>query len=118
MKSPMPNLRKSLTGINFKSLFSKSTFQAVFSRGFWRSLADTPDATRFLLAFIIFIMFTAGSFVVVAKKSSNGRQMIQHASELRVLSQDIAKNATEAASGNQQAFESVLAKKRLVTYMI
>ncbi|MDO8416174.1 MAG: methyl-accepting chemotaxis protein [Agitococcus sp.] len=107
MKSPMPNLRKSLTGINFKSLFSKNTFQAVFSRGFWRSLADTPDATRFLLAFIIFIMFTAGSFVVVAKKSSNGRQMIQHASELRVLSQDIAKNATEAASGNQQAFESL-----------
>jgi hypothetical protein len=47
MKSPMPNLRKSLTGINFKSLFSKNTFQAVFSRGFWRSLADTPDATRF-----------------------------------------------------------------------
>lgn len=107
MKSPMPNLRKSLTGINFKSLFSKNTFQAVFSRGFWRSLADTPDATRFLLAFIIFIMFTAGSFVVVAKKSSNGRQMIQHASELRVLSQDIAKNATEAASGNQQAFDSL-----------
>ncbi len=107
MKSPMPNLRKSLSGINFKSLFSKNTFQAVFSRGFWRSLADTPEATRYLLAFIIFIMFTAGSFVVVAKKSSNGRQMIQHASELRVLSQDIAKNATEAASGNQQAFESL-----------
>ena len=107
MKSPMPDLRKSLSGINYKSLFSKSTFQAVFSRGFWRSLADTPDATRFLLAFIIFIMLTAGSFVVVAKKSSNGRQMIQHASELRVLSQDIAKNATEAASGNQQAFEAL-----------
>jgi twitching motility protein PilJ len=107
MKSPMPNLRKSLTGINFKSLLSKNTFQAVFSRGFWRSLADTPDATRFLLAFIIFFMLTAGSFVVVAKKSSNGRQMIQHASELRVLSQDIAKNATEAASGNQQAFEAL-----------
>jgi twitching motility protein PilJ len=33
--------------------------------------------------------------------------MIQHASELRVLSQDIAKNATEAASGNQQAFDSL-----------
>ncbi|MBH1971296.1 MAG: type IV pili methyl-accepting chemotaxis transducer N-terminal domain-containing protein [Moraxellaceae bacterium] len=52
-------------------------------------------------------MLTAGSFVVVAKKSSNGRQMIQHASELRVLSQNIAKNATEAASGNQQAFEAL-----------
>jgi hypothetical protein len=69
MKSPVPNVRKSLTGINVKSLLSKNTFQALFSRGFWRSLADTPDATRFLLAFIIFIMFTAGSFVVVAKKS-------------------------------------------------
>jgi hypothetical protein len=33
-------------------------------------LADTPDATRFLAGFLIFILFTAGSFVVVAKKSA------------------------------------------------
>ncbi len=107
MKSPLQNVRKSLQGINFTGLLSKNTFKTMFSRNFWRSIADTPDATRFLLAFIIFILLTAGSFVIVAKKSSNGRQMIQHASELRVLSQDIAKNATEAASGNQQAFDSL-----------
>ena len=38
--------------------------------------------------------------------------MIQHASELRVLSQDIAKNATEAASGNQQAFEASIKRPK------
>ncbi|MBL0231578.1 MAG: type IV pili methyl-accepting chemotaxis transducer N-terminal domain-containing protein [Moraxellaceae bacterium] len=107
MKLPVPNVRKSFSGINVKSLLSKKTFQTLFSRGFWRSLADTPDATRFLAGFLIFILLTAGSFVVVAKKSANGREMIQHASELRVLSQDIAKNSTEASSGNQQAFDSL-----------
>jgi twitching motility protein PilJ len=107
MKLPVPNVRKSFSGINVKSLLSKKTFQTLFSRGFWRSLADTPDATRFLAGFLIFILLTAGSFVVVAKKSQNGRVMIQHASELRVLSQDIAKNSTEASSGNQQAFDSL-----------
>ena len=107
MKSPVPNVRKTFSGINFKSLLSKKAFQTLFSRGFWRSLADTPDATRFLAGFLIFILLTAGSFVVVAKKSANGRIMIQHASELRVLSQDIAKNATESSSGNQQAFDAL-----------
>jgi twitching motility protein PilJ len=107
MKLPVPNVRKSFSGINVKSLLSKKTFQTLFSRGFWRSLADTPDATRFLAGFLIFILLTAGSFVVVAKKSANGREMIQHASELRVLSQDIAKNSTEASSGNQQAFDAL-----------
>lgn len=107
MKSPVSNVQKTLSGINFKSLLSKKAFQALFSRGFWRSLADTPDATRFLAGFLIFILLTASAFAVVAKKSANGRIMIQHASELRVLSQDIAKNATESASGNQQAFDSL-----------
>ncbi len=105
MKSP--NLRKPFSGVNVKGLLSKKTFQTLFSRGFWRSLADTPDATRFLAGFLIFILLTAGSFVVVAKKSANGRVMIQHASELRVLSHDIAKNSTEASSGNQQAFDAL-----------
>lgn len=105
MKSP--NLRKPFSGVNVKGLLSKKTFLTLFSRGFWRSLADTPDATRFLAGFLIFILLTAGSFVVVAKKSANGRVMIQHASELRVLSQDIAKNSTEASAGNQQAFDAL-----------
>lgn len=94
-----------------KALFSKQNFKAVFNPGFWqnfwKSLADTPDTGRWLIFFVVSFVITAIAFGVVGYRSNKGRDMIQHASEMRVLSQDVAKNASEAASGNQQAFAAL-----------
>jgi len=95
-------LKGVLSGKNLKALFSKN-----FWRTFWRSLADTPDTGRWLVSFVLAFVFTAIAFGVVGYRSNKGREMIQHSSEMRVLSQDIAKNATESATGNQQAFEAL-----------
>ena len=111
MRPQNQNQRARLGGEKIKGLFSKKNLQALFSRNywqtFWRSIADTPDTGRWLISFVLAFVFTAIAFGVVGYRSSKGREMIQHSSEMRVLSQDIAKNASEAASGNQQAFESL-----------
>src|SRR5690606_10054192 len=44
---------------------------------------------------------------IINKNSQNDQQYIAHASELRVLSQEIAKNATEAAGGTAEAFDQL-----------
>ncbi|MBC7191104.1 methyl-accepting chemotaxis protein [Marinobacter sp.] len=44
---------------------------------------------------------------IINQSSQNDQQYIAHASELRVLSQEIAKNATEAAGGTPEAFEQL-----------
>ncbi|ASP38176.1 chemotaxis protein [Bacterioplanes sanyensis] len=54
----------------------------------------------FLIAFI-------GITVYVNNLSSRDEQYIEHANELRVLSQELAKNATEAAGGKEQAFREL-----------
>lgn len=111
MKPQTQNKRIALGGDKIKGLFSKKNLQALFSRNYWqnlwRSVADTPDTGRWLVSFVLAFVFTAIAFGVVGFRSAKGREMIQDSSEMRVLSQDIAKNATESASGNQQAFESL-----------
>ncbi len=42
---------------------------------------------------------------IINKNSQNDQEYIAHANDLRVLSQEIAKNATEAAGGTASAFE-------------
>ena len=107
MKPQTQNKRIALGGDKIKGLFSKKNLQALFSRNYWqnlwRSVADTPDTGRWLVSFVLAFVFTAIAFGVVGFRSAKGREMIQDSSEMRVLSQDIAKNATESASGNQQA---------------
>ncbi|MGF2686770.1 methyl-accepting chemotaxis protein [Marinobacter sp. DUT-3] len=44
---------------------------------------------------------------IINKDSQNDQEYIAHASELRVLSQEIAKNATEAAGGTAEAFDQL-----------
>jgi twitching motility protein PilJ len=44
---------------------------------------------------------------IINKDSQNDQEYIAHASELRVLSQEIAKNATEAAGGTASAFDQL-----------
>lgn len=57
------------------------------------------------IALIFFIMLLFVNFAYLSTQSNYDKQYIGHAGELRVLSQRIAKNATEAASGKAQAFK-------------
>ena len=57
------------------------------------------------VALIVFIMLLFANFAYLNTQSNYDKQYISHAGELRVLSQRIAKNATEAASGKAAAFK-------------
>ncbi|TDV60532.1 methyl-accepting chemotaxis protein [Pseudomonas sp. LP_7_YM] len=54
---------------------------------------------------IVFIMLLFVNFAYLSTQSNYDKQYIGHAGELRVLSQRIAKNATEAAAGKAAAFK-------------
>ena len=56
------------------------------------------------VALIVFIMLLFANFAYLNTQSNYDKQYISHAGELRVLSQRIAKNATEAAAGKAAAF--------------
>ncbi|KMM84676.1 twitching motility protein PilJ [Pseudomonas taetrolens] len=57
------------------------------------------------IALIVFIMLLFANFAYINTQSNYDKQYISHAGELRVLSQRIAKNATEAAAGKAAAFK-------------
>ncbi|WP_121104140.1 methyl-accepting chemotaxis protein [Pseudomonas sp. WPR_5_2] len=57
------------------------------------------------IALIIFIMLLFANFAHLNTQATYDKQYIGHAGELRVLSQRIAKNATEAAAGKAAAFK-------------
>ena len=67
--------------------------------------------TLLFIALIIFIVLLFANFAYLNTQSNYDKQYIGHAGELRVLSQRIAKNATEAATGKAQAFK-LLAEAR------
>lgn len=71
-----------------------------------------PEASRsrsqivaLFIALIVFIMLLFANFAHLNTQATYDKQYIGHAGELRVLSQRIAKNATEAASGKAAAFK-------------
>ncbi|MEG5264320.1 methyl-accepting chemotaxis protein [Pseudomonas sp. JDS28PS106] len=73
-----------------------------------RSLEGARSRSQIALLFvalIIFIVLLFANFAYLNTQSNYDKQYIGHAGELRVLSQRIAKNATEAASGKAQAFK-------------
>ncbi len=57
------------------------------------------------IALIVFIMLLFANFAYLSTQSNYDKQYISHAGELRVLSQRIAKNATEAAASKAAAFK-------------
>ncbi len=107
-----PNLqaaRDKVANIEWKRVFSKESFRALFRREAWASLFRNEgnaeaDTRPWAIGLAVALLVVVGSFLVVGVKSYNATTMINHASELRVLSQDIAKNASEAAGGNEEAF--------------
>lgn len=67
--------------------------------------AETSGGTTiWVFAMFLFFALMFLNFYMVAQRSEDSRVYSEYASELRVLSQRIAKNATEAALGNQDAF--------------
>jgi len=53
-----------------------------------------------LVSLLVFLVITG----YVQYKSGQDQQYISHSGELRVLSQQIAKNSVEAATGKEEAF--------------
>ncbi|MFJ4143434.1 methyl-accepting chemotaxis protein [Pseudomonas sp. NPDC089734] len=73
-----------------------------------RSLEGAQSRAQIILLFvalIVFIILLFANFAYLNTQSNYDKQYIGHAGELRVLSQRIAKNATEAAAGKAQAFK-------------
>ncbi len=73
-----------------------------------RSLEGARSRSQILalfVALIVFIVLLFVNFAYLNTQSNYDKQYIGHAGELRVLSQRIAKNASEAAAGKPQAFK-------------
>ncbi len=60
---------------------------------------------------IVFLAVFIGITVVVNSLSNRDEQYLEHVGELRVLSQELAKNAVEAAGGKKEAFAELKAAR-------
>lgn len=60
---------------------------------------------------IVFLSIFIGITVVVNALSNRDEQYLEHVGELRVLSQELAKNAVEAAGGKKEAFAELKAAR-------
>ncbi|MGP4845319.1 methyl-accepting chemotaxis protein [Marinobacter sp. 1Y8] len=60
-----------------------------------------------ILALIALTVLLVAVLFIVNRDSQHDQEYIAHASELRVLSQEIAKNASEAAGGTPEAFDEL-----------
>jgi len=65
----------------------------------------------FIVAFVVFILAFLGITVFVQYKTDQDAEYISHAGELRVLSQQVAKNSVEAAAGKEEAFRLLRAAR-------
>ena len=68
------------------------------------ALVGNSARMGFIAGFLAFFLAFLAITVYVNYKSGQDKQYISHSGELRVLSQQIAKNAVEAAAGKEEAF--------------
>ncbi|MFJ3485716.1 methyl-accepting chemotaxis protein [Pseudomonas sp. NPDC090202] len=68
-------------------------------------LRSRSQIISLFVGLIVLIMLLFVNFAYLSTQSNYDKQYIGHAGELRVLSQRIAKNATEAAAGKAAAFK-------------
>jgi twitching motility protein PilJ len=100
--------RDKVASIDWKRVFSKESFSALFGGAGAREGAPAAANTKpWLIGLTLALAVVVVAFLLVFVKSYRATAMINNASELRVLSQDIAKNASEAAAGNKAAFEQL-----------
>ncbi len=108
MNSNLQAFRDKLAGIDWKRVFSRESFRALFNRTGLQGSVETQAETKpWTVGLGIALAVVVLAFLMVFVKSYRATQMINNASELRVLSQDIAKNASEAAGGNPAAFDQL-----------
>lgn len=107
MKPTLQSRRIKVPGtLDWKKVFSRESLV-----GLWKSLIafskDSPDAAKYFSfiggGMVAAVIFFGGVYL----KGVRTTEMAANASEMRVLSQQIAKNASEAAAGNQKAFENL-----------
>ena len=58
-------------------------------------------------ALVVLLLFLFAVSYIIVRESTYDIEYAGYASDLRVLSQEVAKNATEAASGKEEAFEQL-----------
>lgn len=68
------------------------------------ALVGNSARMGFIAGFLAFFLAFLAVTVYVNYKAGQDKQYISHSGELRVLSQQIAKNAVEAAAGKEEAF--------------
>jgi twitching motility protein PilJ len=66
---------------------------------------SSAQIAALFVALVVFIVLLFANFAYLNTEAGYDKQYIGHAGELRVLSQRLAKNATEAAAGKTQAFK-------------
>ncbi len=70
----------------------------------WSILTSNRTLSVYMILALI-LLFGVGTFITLINRDSNfDREYLAHASNLQVLSQELSKNATEAASGSESAF--------------
>jgi len=85
----------------------KASAGSAILSNFMNNTARLVFTGLFLVSIIAFLIIT----VLVQYKSDQISQYVSHSGELRVLSQQIAKNATEAAAGKEEAFRLLRAAR-------
>ncbi|MDP2227626.1 MAG: methyl-accepting chemotaxis protein [Moraxellaceae bacterium] len=111
MNPKLQAISDKLAGIHWKQIFSKDNFRALGRPEYWRSqfggLTTGGRTGPWVVGLVASLLIAVVMFAIVGAKGLNATEMIQNASELRVLSQNIAKNASEAAGGNDDAFKQL-----------
>ncbi len=75
------------------------------SGSFLSILGSNRMLSILLIALLVVVGATVVVFLQIATQNKQDKEYLNHAGELRVLSQEIAKNATEAAAGKREAFK-------------
>jgi twitching motility protein PilJ len=70
----------------------------------WSTVFGNPRAGFFTAMLIVSILAFLGVTIFVNTQANQDKEYIGHSGELRVLSQELAKNAVEAAGGKAEAF--------------
>lgn len=70
----------------------------------WSILTSNRTLSVYMILALI-LLLGVGTFITLINRDSNhDREYLAHASNLQVLSQELSKNATEAAAGSESAF--------------
>ncbi len=76
------------------------------------------NTSAYIWALLFFIVFGAANLAYGLWLSQNNQVRLTKAGNLRVMSQQVAKNASEASNGNSEAFEALLSTTKEFTVQL